>query len=83
MKRIALIGAAGLLAYAAWRYSQDDDTGEVLDVGMYDGWPYWKPVPSVFTRSALGGGEWHCFAMLTDYEPANVGIEPPRSGRLE
>ena len=42
--------------------------GEVLDVGMYDGWPYWKPVPSVFTSSALGGGEWHCFAMLTDHE---------------
>lgn len=56
--------------------------GEVLDVGMYDGWPYWKPVPSVFTRSALGGGEWHCFAMLTDYEPANAGINghcPTRS----
>lgn len=28
MKNYALIGAAGLLAYAVWRYSQDDDTGE-------------------------------------------------------
>lgn len=34
MKRIALIGAAGLLAYAAWRYSQDDTEGEALDVGQ-------------------------------------------------
>ena len=49
--------------------------GEVLDVGMYDGWPYWKPVPSVFTRSPLGGGEWHCFAALTDYELVNTGVE--------
>lgn len=33
MKDAALIGAAGLLAYAAWRYSQQDNTGgDVLDV---------------------------------------------------
>jgi hypothetical protein len=34
MRSAALIVAAGLLAFAAWRYSQDEDTGgEVLDVG--------------------------------------------------
>jgi hypothetical protein len=32
---------------------------EVIDVGMYDGWPYWKPVPSVCTLGTLGGCEWH------------------------
>jgi hypothetical protein len=44
---------------------------EVLDVGMYDGWPYWKPVPSVMTRSVLGGSEWHSFSSLTDMELAD------------
>jgi hypothetical protein len=35
MKNYALIAAAGLLAYAAWRYSQseDTDTGEGTDLG--------------------------------------------------
>jgi hypothetical protein len=28
--------------------------GPVLRVGMYDGWPYWKPVPSLVT-----GGHWY------------------------
>lgn len=37
---------------------------EVLDVGMYDGWPYWKPTPSLFLSGPLGG-EWKCFANLT------------------
>ena len=30
-------------------------------VGMYDGWPYWRPVPSICTRSWLGP-EWHSFS---------------------
>lgn len=33
MKKLALIGAAGLLAYAAWRYSQSEDTGEEITPG--------------------------------------------------
>lgn len=38
MKNTALIAAAGLLAYAAWRYSQDEDTeAEALDVGQDTG----------------------------------------------
>lgn len=48
--------------------------GDVLDVGMYDGWPYWKPVPSVYSRGPLGG-EWHCFSMLSGAETYNVGDE--------
>lgn len=31
---------------------------EVIDVGMYDGWPYWKPTPSVLVKVTLGV-EWH------------------------
>jgi len=32
----------------------------IIDVGMYDGWPYWKPTPSIALRSWLGV-EWHPF----------------------
>ncbi len=35
----------------------------MLEVGMYDGWPYWKPVPSVATSTWLGG-EWHSFSCV-------------------
>lgn len=28
--------------------------GPVVSVGMYDGWPYWRPVPSVAYRTFLG-----------------------------
>ena len=34
---------------------------EVLWVGMYDGWPYWKPYPTVCYRTWLGaehGSPW-------------------------
>ena len=53
---------------------------EVLDVGMYDGWPYWRPVPSVATRSPLGGSEWKSFCSLTDFEVANTNSTERLSG---
>lgn len=37
----------------------------VNDVGMYDGWPYWRPVPS-FNSSTWLGGSWHCFTWIAD-----------------
>jgi hypothetical protein len=41
--------------------------GEVLDVGMYDGWPYWRPVPSICIKdNVLGGGNWHAFSTITE-----------------
>ena len=46
--------------------------GEVLKVGMYDGWPYWKPVPSVCIRSWIGGGVWSAFSSITDVRKRNV-----------
>lgn len=30
---------------------------DVICIGMYDGWPFWMPVPSVQTRGPLGS-EW-------------------------
>ena len=39
--------------------------GDIVEVGMYDGWPYWKPVPSVAILGSYGV-EWHSFNMITD-----------------
>ena len=39
--------------------------GTVHRVGMYDGWPYWRPVPSVFIGGHLGGS-WHSFISITE-----------------
>lgn len=37
---------------------------EVLDIGMFDGWPYWRPVPSVLRTETLGGTSWDTFGWL-------------------
>ena len=39
--------------------------GSILHIGMYDGWPYWKPIPSVFI-SSIFVGDWHPFYDITD-----------------
>jgi hypothetical protein len=38
-----------------------------LDVGMYDGWPYWRPVPSI-KYSNERDGYWHDFSYIVDYK---------------
>ena len=40
----------------------------LIDVGMYDGWPFWKPTPSVFRECAVKswGGEWDTFSNVQD-----------------
>jgi hypothetical protein len=37
---------------------------KVISVGMYIGWPYWRPIPSVLLQGPLGP-EWHSFLSLT------------------
>lgn len=37
---------------------------KVIAVGMYDGWPYWRPVPSVCMDGVLGP-EWASFDCIT------------------
>ena len=59
---------AGRTVYASNYGGYPRIWARVLDVGMYDGWPYWKPVPSVMLASPLGGGEWSYFSMLTEAE---------------
>ena len=39
----------------------------VLRVGMYDGWPHWRPVPSVQMSGPLGA-TWHPFYSLAGAE---------------
>lgn len=48
--------------YGGW---QRCGWGKVLAVGMYDGWPYWKPTPSVLI-SGWAGPSWACFSEVTD-----------------
>lgn len=45
-----------------WMFCMKD----VVDVGMYDGWPYWQPNPSVLTRGPLGH-EWHSIQSLNHF----------------
>lgn len=42
---------------------------DVLDVGMYDGWPYWRPTPAVLCSSPLGGaGDWQFYYNIMHVE---------------
>src|ERR1700750_2574029 len=38
---------------------------KVVDVGMYDGWPYWRPHPSFQSCNWLGCS-WHSFMNIRD-----------------
>jgi hypothetical protein len=42
--------------------------GRVLDIGMYDGYPYWRPVPSVLINGWMGAS-WSSFDRITDIYP--------------
>ena len=37
----------------------------VLDVGMYDGWPWWRPVPHISYIGPLGSVEYEVFYNLS------------------
>ncbi len=41
-----------------WQVMMYQNYLRVLQVGMYDGWPFWRPVPSVQTYHVIGA-EWH------------------------
>lgn len=48
--------------------------GKVVAVGMYDGWPYWRPVPSVAIYGTFGV-EWSPFSSVTSIRKLN---QPPQ-----
>ena len=33
----------------------------ILEICMYDGWPYWKPTPAIHFVGPLNSGEWNFF----------------------
>ena len=43
---------------------------KVISVGMYDGWPFWRPTPSVLLNTWMGG-EWHPFYDIQNVEEVN------------
>lgn len=45
---------------------------EVYSVAMYDGWPYWKPMPAVCVSGTLGP-EYHFFYDLLDVRQRKSG----------
>jgi hypothetical protein len=54
---------------SAWLASTDGGSPKcgyfpVINVCMYDGWPYFRPTPFVRTMGPLGP-EWHCFSTIT------------------
>jgi len=53
----------------------------VIAVGMYDGWPYWKPTPSVMLAGVLGP-EWHSFCSITDIAALKVTTTPERGAAV-
>lgn len=66
--------ARGVVAGERWEATTDGGWprvgwGAVTQVGMYDGWPYWRPVPSFYLSSWLGGS-WHAFSSLSEARKA-------------
>jgi hypothetical protein len=49
----------------------------VIDVGMYDGWPHWKPVPSICVATHMGS-TWYGFYSITNVYPGERGLEALR-----
>lgn len=47
-----------------WVTESGDYTHRLLKIGMYDGWPWWKPVPHVLTQGVLCPA-WQVFYNLT------------------
>jgi len=45
--------------------------GRVSSIGMYDGWPYWKPVPSIY----IEGTGWASFASFSAIRPIPPTME--------
>jgi hypothetical protein len=61
-----------------WRYCPSGlSTFEVVEVGMYDGWPFWVPTPAIGYIGPLGSVEVAFFYNLSSYRLAR------RAGAVE
>lgn len=65
-KRVALLKQLADQPDANWWVcSSGGYWHKMLSVGMYDGWPYWKPNPAICFNGTLGS-EWMFFDDLMD-----------------
>lgn len=48
---------------------------EIIEICMYDGWPYWEPRPAIHFIGPLNSGEWTFFNSYS----VNAGSIQPRS----
>lgn len=46
---------AGLARGERWMVNAHGTARRIIKVGMYDGWPYWRPVPTYLTETWMGG----------------------------
>jgi hypothetical protein len=52
----------------------------VVQVGMYDGWPFWRPTPSLLL-SGMFGGEWASWYNITEAERREpAAVRPVQEG---
>jgi len=47
---------------------------DAYSVGMYDGWPFWKPTPALLCSGTLGP-EWHFFYDLQDVRKRSQAVQ--------
>lgn len=47
----------GLARGERWMVTEHQTHHEVIQVGMYDGWPFWKPTPTYLLKSWCGAEE--------------------------
>ena len=38
-----------------------NDRWSIIEISMYDGWPYWAPRPAIYFIGPLNCGEWTFF----------------------
>lgn len=69
----------------AWRdaeqhpenYTYGDYGRTILRVCMYDGWPYWRPMPAILYVGPMNSGEWAFF------DSYGASINPRRVSKAE
>ena len=66
---------------AIWREAEADpdrflfNGRQIIQICMWDGWPYWKPYPSIASIGPLGSMEWDHFGSYGWY-PHSITRRP-------
>lgn len=60
-----------------WLYSPSDFSAfPVVNVGMYDGWPFWEPTPAIGYVGPLGSVEVAFFYDLSEHKLSRAKEKP-------